>query len=592
MYVRKLGVYLGLSISSLLLTANSAWAARTLEYSIQWSMEDNRYHVSMRPTETPEPDRSITAQVTIRVPHSSLNTEDFKVTSLSSAITGTIWRQSSRVDSPTEAREFSYISFTLSADQAGAFGWQANQEKEVFSFANSGSCLGPVALMADNDPFNVEHNSVGTNPGNQFTNLGWSDNNGENSYLGIYGDSADCRDSQDDDADGLMNGEEKQLGTDPLKADSDGDGLNDGAEVNTYHTDPLKADTDGDGLPDGAEIDTYNTDPLKLDSDGDGLTDGDEVINYKTNPLKADTDGDGLNDGAEVNTHQTNPLNTDTDNDGFSDGEEVNVLKTDPNVANAATLSIKVLLQGAYDYQTQLMKDSLRSKGLIPPTQPYNVAPLNYTGTEQVSAAQLALTGNDAIVDWVLVELRSASSKTTIVKRKAALLQRDGDVIDAASGSNKLAFNGLSAGSYYVSIRHRNHLGVMTANTVQLNATNVSVDFTANTTAVEGTHARLMTTDKSLLWVGDANMDNRLIANGAGQDSSIVLIKVLSAAENSAFNSNFIVPSYHVTDFNMDGQVVFTGPNNDTNLLISNVLSHPGNIGFNANYILRGQLPE
>jgi OmpA-OmpF porin, OOP family len=44
----------------------------------------------------------------------------------------------------------------------------------------------------------------------------------------------------------------------------------------------------------------YKTDPLKLDTDGDGLNDGDEVMKHKTDPLKADTDGGTVNDGAEV----------------------------------------------------------------------------------------------------------------------------------------------------------------------------------------------------------------------------------------------------------------------------------------------------
>ncbi len=120
--------------------------------------------------------------------------------------------------------------------------------------------------------------------------------------------------------------------TDPLKADTDGDGLNDGAEVNQYQTDPNKTDTDGDGLSDYDEAMTYKTNPLKADTDGDGLKDNDEITKHKTNPTKADTDGDGLKDGDEVNMYKTNPLAADTDGDGLSDSEEVLTYKTNPTL--------------------------------------------------------------------------------------------------------------------------------------------------------------------------------------------------------------------------------------------------------------------
>jgi len=79
------------------------------------------------------------------------------------------------------------------------------------------------------------------------------------------------------DGDGLLNDEEKQIGTDPLNPDTDGDGLRDGEEVHQYKTDPLNKDTDGDGLTDGEEVLKYHTNPLNKDTDGDGLTDGQEV---------------------------------------------------------------------------------------------------------------------------------------------------------------------------------------------------------------------------------------------------------------------------------------------------------------------------
>jgi hypothetical protein len=67
------------------------------------------------------------------------------------------------------------------------------------------------------------------------------------------------------------------LGTDPLDADTDGDGWDDGPEVNVYGTDPLDADTDDDGLEDGLEVSLGITDPLDEDSDDDGLLDGSDT---------------------------------------------------------------------------------------------------------------------------------------------------------------------------------------------------------------------------------------------------------------------------------------------------------------------------
>lgn len=58
----------------------------------------------------------------------------------------------------------------------------------------------------------------------------------------------------DSDKDGLTDRRERELGTDPYKADTDGDGLSDGDEVLIWGTDPLNPDTDGDGYKDGDEV--------------------------------------------------------------------------------------------------------------------------------------------------------------------------------------------------------------------------------------------------------------------------------------------------------------------------------------------------
>jgi hypothetical protein len=118
------------------------------------------------------------------------------------------------------------------------------------------------------------------------------------------------------------------------RPDSDQDGLPDDVEA-LLGTDPLVADTDGDGLSDGDEVDIHLSSPVLVDTDADGLSDGDEVI-LGSYPFDPDTDGDGLTDGFEVDMFfdALDPLNphlfipdldpdADSDGDGISDADEL-----------------------------------------------------------------------------------------------------------------------------------------------------------------------------------------------------------------------------------------------------------------------------
>ena len=91
----------------------------------------------------------------------------------------------------------------------------------------------------------------------------------------------------DSDFDGLTDGNEVFAHrTNPLSADTDWDGRLDGNEI-ASGTNPLVAnyaqapdggdDADGDGLGGHEEAYIYMTDPLRFDTDGDGLSDGTEV---------------------------------------------------------------------------------------------------------------------------------------------------------------------------------------------------------------------------------------------------------------------------------------------------------------------------
>jgi len=139
--------------------------------------------------------------------------------------------------------------------------------------------------------------------------------------------------NQDPDHDGLKNGTEITIGTDPFNPDTDGDGIKDGQEVHgpsakypSCHTNPLAKDTDHDGLTDGQEV------------HGIVLKNKVRYAKHKTarigtvrpNPCKADTDRDGLSDGKEVKgpikrfpACHTSPVLKDTDHGGVPDGKEV-----------------------------------------------------------------------------------------------------------------------------------------------------------------------------------------------------------------------------------------------------------------------------
>jgi predicted extracellular nuclease len=134
----------------------------------------------------------------------------------------------------------------------------------------------------------------------------------------------------DRDGDGLPDGAETALGTDPIDRDSDDDGVPDGAEdanrnglVDAGETDPANRDSDGDGIPDGVEL---GLTAGAADPDGDGPLRGTDPALFVadadpatvSSPLLADTDGDGLADGQEdangngrVDPGETDPASRD-----------------------------------------------------------------------------------------------------------------------------------------------------------------------------------------------------------------------------------------------------------------------------------------
>ena len=186
-----------LTTAVLMATSSIAQAEQILDYKIALADDGKTYQVFMKPDVAPFADVNLTGQVTIRTPH--LEGENaFKATNITSNIDGILWVETSRIDAPEENPFYDYISFSFLASDSTAlrnFSWKAGEEKAVFSFENVKGCVDDVSLMTNDDPFNVENNSANTNPGNQFTNLGWGGVS-ENNYRANYGDKITCSANQ------------------------------------------------------------------------------------------------------------------------------------------------------------------------------------------------------------------------------------------------------------------------------------------------------------------------------------------------------------------------------------------------------------
>lgn len=273
---------------------------------------------------------------------------------------------------------------------------------------------------------------------------------------------------------------------------------------------------------------------------------------------------------------------------GYGQAEDYTITVTGNDVVK---LSPKVYIQGAAINpnvgEEALMRDDLRVANLVPTTSPYadglscDISVFNTTGT-------------DAVVDWVYIELRSAVSNTTIVDSQSALLLRNGMVV-GIDGFSNLEFQ-QPAGDYYVAVKHRNHLGIMSAAPVSLSNTMTSVDFTdANNQITFGSNAQTtfgMPANIVALWSGDVNADKMVQYLGTSPDTPSILSTVLNDAGNSLNFPTFTVSGYNNNDVDMNGETQYSGTAPDTPFILQNVLSHSGNFLNLSTHLIQEQVPE
>jgi hypothetical protein len=233
------------------------------------------------------------------------------------------------------------------------------------------------------------------------------------------------------------------------------------------------------------------------------------------------------------------------------------------------------------------MNDNLRVGNNLPTTSPY-------ADGATCTTAVFTVTGNDAIVDWIWVELRDATTNTTIIDSQSALLQRDGDVV-GVDGTSSLVFN-QDAGNYYIVLKHRNHLGIMSNTAISLNGGTTVVDFTdANNQITFGTNAQTtfgIPSGVVAMWAGNVNGDDIVQYSGTAPDAPGILSEVLNASGNFLNFPTYSLGGYHVHDINMDSNTQYTGTTPDTPFILQNVLAHPGNFLNFSTYQIQEQLPE
>lgn len=192
---------------------------------------------------------------------------------------------------------------------------------------------------------------------------------------------------------------------------------------------------------------------------------------------------------------------------------------------------LKAFIEGAYNTTTLNLNNYLTTNNLLPHAQPFNIAPYLYNGTE------IAPTLPANATDWVLVQLYD-SATLTLQATAAALLLQNGNIVNPQNIDTPLEICTLlpqpNNQKYYIVIRHRNHLPIVSKNAITVYETNY-YDF-----SIIGNSHPL--TAKNIAGIAT------LIAGDASQNG------VISHHDfNSWYLQNNTLNTYSNPDFNLDG---------------------------------------
>ena len=221
---------------------------------------------------------------------------------------------------------------------------------------------------------------------------------------------------------------------------------------------------------------------------------------------------------------------------------------TNTNSVNVTILPTHLLatvyLDAVFNTNNGSMNTTLKSGGFIPLSQPYNVEPWNYSGTENVPSIPAD------IVDWVLIELRQAptpeeATPGTVLSDwpKACFLKSDGTIVTLDGSSLPDIGNPviIPGNNLYLVIRHRNHIAIMSSTVMTISGANYVYDFTGEISKAYGGSAGYKQIVPGICAMAGGDMD---------KDGSI------STLDFTLWATDFgKTKCYLTTDVDEDGQV-------------------------------------
>ena len=247
-------------------------------------------------------------------------------------------------------------------------------------------------------------------------------------------------------------------------------------------------------------------------------------------------------------------------------------------------LNVRVLLAGPYSAATGKMATTLNSTyGALPHTTPYR-SDFSPTAVPVPTLPSNFFSLNTDLVDWVQIELRVGPDKKNTILRKSAFVDSSGELrdLDASIGVSVP----VKSGDYYLVVRHRNHLAVMSAAPISVGSNSSLVDLTrsesavmpcVNTVTVYGPSDCLKQVSPGVfaLFSGDVNQDGMIIDNDSNSsDQNVIHDTVLGGRTGSSY-----ALGYTPGDLNLDWYTLYDHdpstnlPINDDDYLLSVTLA-------------------